>query len=249
MSVRDQLTRLVELQAAEIDKRRVDAEIGALPGARAALQAQVEQARAMVSAAEEDREASLKRRRAFEGQLQEVEAKLDKYREQEMLVKTNEQLWAIQEEMKGAQSQISSIEEGILEEMERADGCVSTIQEAGEQLARVEAEVAETGRELDARQASLESESAEAATRIEAIRAEADQDLLAKYDRVASVRNGVAIAEAVGQNCSACNVQIRPQVSLEVHKMEETLQCDNCKRILFSREALQLPAELQVATE
>ncbi len=249
MSVRDQLTRLVELQAAEIEKRRVDAEIGALPGERAALQAQVEAVRTMLTAAEADREESLKTRRSLEGELQDAEAKLEKYQEHEMLVKTNEQLWAIQGQMKGAQAQIGSIEERILEEMERADGYTGTIAEAGTVLVRVEDEVAVAGRELDARQAERESESADAAARIEAIRADADADLLAVYDRVANVRNGVAIAEALGGTCTACNVQLRPQVSLEVHKMEATLQCDNCKRILFSRDALQLPAELQVALD
>jgi len=247
MSVREQLTRLVELQAAELEKRRLDAQIGTLPGERAALQARLEQARAMVSAAEADRDDSVKTRRSLEGSLQEAEAKLDKYREQEMLVKTNEQLWAIQGEMRAVQTQIGSSESQILEEMERADRCAATIAEAVAGQARTEREVSEAGRDIDARQAQLESESAAAAQRVESIRADTDAELLATYERLARVRHGVAIAEAVAGTCTACNVQLRPQRLVELHRMEQTLQCDNCKRILFSREVLQLPAELQVS--
>lgn len=66
-------------------------------------------------------------------------------------------------------------------------------------------------------------------------------DRLAKiYDRMAKrSRDGIAVAEVVNGSCSACFIQLRPQVQLNVKKGDEIIVCESCTRILYlaSREA------------
>jgi len=246
MKIREQLNRLVELQVAELDLRRLEATLADLPARQHAAEQRIEQARARIAEAEARREDNLKDRRQLEGQLQDIEAKVEKYREQEMLVKTNEQLWALQAEIRQSQQQAGAIEERILEEMESADALRDDIGKRQEELAQIEAEVAAQLVELEQQRVAWEQQRQEAGARIASIGAQIGEDLLALYGRVKGVRGGVAVAEARDGTCLACNVRLRPQLYLEVLNMDRPVQCDNCKRILFSREALELPSSVQI---
>lgn len=244
MSVREQLTRLVQLQVTELALRRVESELGAIPADRAAAQEKVDAARAGVAAAEAELEANRKSLRQHEGELQEAETDRDRYREHELRVKTNEQLWALQGEMRQALGVIDAVEETILEEMESADALGVAIQQCQRDLGQAETEVEVTLRDLAAKQVRLEQERVQASDRIGALETEVDEELLAKYRRL-STRAGVALAEALDGTCLGCHVRLRPQLYLEVLSLEAPVHCDSCKRILYSREALKLPSSVQ----
>lgn len=249
MSIREQLKQLTVLQAAELELRRMEAELAAIPGQREAEQRRIKVAGERLAAAEAEREDCLKNRRQHESELKDVEVKLDKYRDQELLVKTNEQLWAIQAEMRQAQEHIDSIEEKILEEMENADALSAAIDLRGDELKVAEREVTSSLRELDASQKRLENERDDEKRHIESAAAEVGDDLRKLYERVKRARGGVAIGEALDGMCMACNVRLRPQLYLEVLNMQAPVRCDNCKRILFSREALELPSSVHVTAD
>lgn len=249
MSIRDSLIRLVELQAAEVELRQLESALAALPAERQALRSEIDAARRSVAAAEAAREECLKHRRKLEGELKDVETKLDKYREHELQVKTNEQLWALQAEMRTVQDKIGGIETGILEEMERADALASKITAAKAELATEERRVAEAVAQVDARDTEMQGQASSDRERIGQLRLLVG-DLLDTYDRVKNVRGGIGISEVTeAGNCSACQVRLRPQVALEATKMVEPVQCDSCKRLLFSRSALELPSSVQVAAD
>ena len=249
MSIRDQLARLVELQVAELELRQLEATLAEFPAQRSGLQAEVDQARELISAAEATRDDSAKHRRTLEGELQTAETRIDKYREQEMQVKTNEQLWAIQGEIRGVEAEVERIETGILEEMERADAGSRAIEAAKQQLSATEARVAAAIAQVDEREKQAVAEAERDRTRIQELR-EGVGELLDPYDRVKSVRAGVGIAE-IGPdgNCQACRVRLRPQLVLEAGRMDEPCQCENCRRILFSRSALDLPDSLELTAD
>lgn len=246
MSIRDQLARLVELQVAELDLRKLEARLAAFPREREKLDAEVEAARAAVKQGETDREESGKRRRTLEGELQTAEARVDKYQEQELQVRTNEQLWAIQAEIRGVREEIGRVETKILEEMERADAAASAIAAAQVRLKEVEQRVAAANADIDAREQEVMAAVAKDRAEIDELRAGVG-DLLDTYDRLKAVRGGVGVAE-IGPdgNCQACRVRLRPQLVVEANKLEELFQCENCRRILFSRTALDLPESLQL---
>jgi hypothetical protein len=56
----------------------------------------------------------------------------------------------------------------------------------------------------------------------------------AVYNRIsARIRDGVAVAEARNNSCSACFMALRPQMMAEVRRGDEIIFCDNCNRILY----------------
>ena len=44
---------------------------------------------------------------------------------------------------------------------------------------------------------------------------------------------GVAVAEAREGRCQECHLMLRPQMSVELKRNEEIVQCPACNRILF----------------
>ena len=73
------------------------------------------------------------------------------------------------------------------------------------------------------------------------LRQRISEDLLHRYEDIKKVRGGVAVAEALDETCLACNFTLRPQLYVEVRNVEEVLSCENCRRILFSRQTLEIP--------
>ena len=237
------------MQDAELRLGQIEEELASLPGQRSERQLRVTEAKASIAAAEAEREESLKTHRLREGELQDVEGRIDKYREQEMLVRTNTQLWAIQAEINQAQKAAGKAETKILEEMERADQLESEIQRRGADLEEIERLTRSEIEGIDQRQAELEIDRAKLTTDVHDLRITVDADLRARYERIKGRRGGVAIGEAVDGTCQACNVRLRPQLWLEVLNMETPVQCDNCQRILFARDALELPSSIKVAID
>ena len=249
MNIRDQLARIASLQDAELRLGRIEAELASLPGERREQQLCIKEARLSVEEAVAEREESLKAHRLCEGELQDVESKIDKFREQEMLVRTNTQLWAVQAEINQAQNAATTIETKILEEMERADHLELEIGHRKADLELAERVTGEEIAKIDQRQDELEVDSTKLAGDVNDLKITVDVDLQTRYEQVKTRRGGVAIGEAVNETCQACNVRMRPQLWLEGLNMETLAQCDNCQRILFARDALELPSSIKVTPD
>ena len=74
----------------------------------------------------------------------------------------------------------------------------------------------------------------------ERLLAELPKQMNALYKRIsARIRDGVAVAEARNNSCSACFMSLRPQVMAEIRRGEEIILCDNCSRILYYQPAEQ----------
>ncbi len=240
---------MASLQDAELRLGRIEAELATLPAERTERQQRIIDAKASIAATEAEREESLKTHRLREGELQDVEGKIDKYREQEMLVRTNTQLWAVQAEINQALKASGRIETKILEEMERADQLESEIGRRTEELGEAERITRDEIEQIDQRQAELEIDRTRLTSEVDDLRSTVDTELRARYERVKARRHGVAIGEAVEGTCQACNFRLRPQLWLEVLNMETPVQCDNCQRILFARDALELPSTIKVSAD
>jgi predicted nucleic acid-binding Zn-ribbon protein len=57
--------------------------------------------------------------------------------------------------------------------------------------------------------------------------------LLSQYDLIRSRRQGVAIVKINSNTCSACFMNLPPQLVIEVRKKDKVVQCPSCQRILI----------------
>ena len=58
-------------------------------------------------------------------------------------------------------------------------------------------------------------------------------DIRSQYERIVERKQGLALVEATGENCGACQFQLRPQVINELLLGESVVVCENCSRILY----------------
>jgi uncharacterized protein len=226
------LERLVRLQHAESDLRRVEAELQEVPQKRAEAEAALAGERGRLDHSREAQAQSQKARRQHEADLQDLEAKRSRYKGQLMEVKTNKEYTAMLHEIEGVEREIRGREDQILAEMEKSEGLAAEVKVEEEAFKAAEGHSRESGRALDERARDLEAERTRLAAERDAVAATVPADVLELFQRVAKLR-GVAVAEARDGMCQVCHVKLRLQMYAEIKRNEEIQQCPACNRILY----------------
>ena len=150
-----------------------------------------------------------------------------------MAVKTNEQLHAMQHQMKAVTDEVGQHEERVLVNMMQADETNATIKKAEAALKAAQAKVASERATIETEAKSHQATVAEcAAARDKVVAAMDNKGAVDTFMRIAKVR-GTAIARAEGERCTICQVRLRPAVFAEVRKNDSLVQCDSCNRILY----------------
>ena len=240
-----QLIRLQELDsAAERHRRR----IADIPAAQAALDARLAERTAAVDGVKARIAACQAARRDLDRELATVQARLSKYKNQLMEVKTNKEYQAMQKEMATAEEEIGGLETRTLERMEEADTLAVELKTAEAALKSEEAEIARERQRLEQEKgtaaASLEHTTAERTRTAATVSREA----LAVFERIAAGRKGQAMAEARDGLCTVCHVRLRPQIFNHARRNDSIIQCDSCQRILYYVQAAPAAAPPPPAT-
>ena len=179
-----------------------------------------------------------KRRRTHEGEVDLMRAKLSKFKDQLMSVKTNKEYTAMLHEIQMAEDQIRGAEDKVLEIMEESESMERELKATEKELKTRSGEILASISKSEASVPALETEASRLLAEKHSMETRVGSELLARYRRIADARKGIALAEAKDELCSACHVRIRPQVYADVRRTETIFACDSCSRLLFSREAL-----------
>jgi predicted nucleic acid-binding Zn-ribbon protein len=241
------IEKLLELQIADTEIRKLREEVAALPKRVAAIEQKLAGTKAhleKVKAAAKDDDA---KRKKFEASIKDLQGKISKYRDQSLDVKTNEQYKALQHEIQFAEQEIRLNEDRILEVMVNVDARDKEVKAAEVQL---KAETAEIEKEKeDARKVTAENQQklTEWNAKRDALRQGVDEDVLRQYERVAKFR-GTGLAEVRAQKCMGCQVMLRPQTYNEVTHGNKVMSCESCQRIYYYNPANEVKPEQEVVT-
>ena len=236
------IQKLLQLEEIERELTRLRAEVAALPRRVGEIEAKLAGVRADMERARKALKDIEVARRQREADIQNLQQKISKYRDQMLSVKTNHEYKALGSEINFAEQETRLIEDKILEGMLETEVRERDLRtaEAAQKLQQAEVEK----EKYLARQRTDEDQKhmAELSPQRDALRAAVNPDLLHHYDRVFKLR-GSSLAEARDQMCLACHVQLRPQVFLDITTTDEVLTCDSCSRILYFNPANAAPAE------
>jgi uncharacterized protein len=233
VSMHADLERVIKLQRLDAAAQEAQRRLTDAPERSRAIEARLEAAHQRLASAKERLTANQNARRAIEKDVAVHQARLSKFRDQAMAVKTNQEYHAVQKEIGFAQTEIKTLEDRILERMIEADELSSLVK-------RAEADVASEQKAVEADRKAMTVELAELKTSLERITTERadvvraiDPQVLKIFELVSKRRNGVAVAEARDGICTICHVRLRPQVFNTVRRNDAITQCDSCQRILF----------------
>jgi hypothetical protein len=226
------LERLVQLQRAESELKRVEADREAVPRVRGELAGKLAEERGRLDAARSGLDGCQKARRQHEQGLQDLEAKRSKYKGQLMDVKTNKEYTAMLHEIEAVEREIRVLEDQILSEMERAEALAAEVKREEALYKAVEEQGRRETQALDERDRRLEEEAARLRRERDQVAGTVPEEALALFQRVARLR-GSAVAEARDGMCQLCHMKLRLQMYVELKRNEVIVQCPSCSRILY----------------
>lgn len=214
----------------------IEGAIAAVPGRIEELEREIEEQKEKLASAETSIQEEKNRSLKLEADLASAQSNLSHYEEQVFKVKTNEQLWAVQKEIKFTQDKISDLETQIIESMEALDSGNRELEEATKLLERLTAENTKKVEELQQQCEEMKAEYQRMTEGQEGLRNQIPDEHLEQFDRILKSKGDVAIAIARDETCQACHVRIRPQTYMLVKNRKGIFLCDNCSRILYYEE-------------
>jgi uncharacterized protein len=227
------LKLVIRLQ--EVDNRLADLhkEISALPIHIAEIEKKLVSHERKLEADRAALAGNQKERKKCDTDIQTQEQKISKLKDQMVSAKTNDQYRAFQNEIEFCQNEIRKCEDRILELMGESEPLDRNVKAAEASLktekTQVEAEK-QQARERTAvdqkAQADLQKERAEIVAGIA-------PGVYQRYTRIAKMRRGIGVAEAIDGRCSACNIAMRLQFFQDLKKGEQVMSCESCGRILY----------------
>src|SRR5712692_4843127 len=193
--VHPDLRTVIELQQVDLKIAELTSQIDDLPSQIEVLETQLKQ---FIQAHEERKQrlsANQKERRELEGEIQAIQGKISKHKDQLYQLKTNEQYRAMLKEIEGEEANIRKIEDGILEKMVEAEELQKQVQEAVVVLEREKARVAAEKTRLESLRQTAVAERDQELSRRQELASALSADVLDRYERLRKARHGVAIAQ------------------------------------------------------
>ena len=228
-----QLQYLINLQKFDLRIFQIQDQLRKAPELLKAAEAPFQEILTKLQALKNTGESLLKQRRSGERELATQEEQLLKIRNRLSELKTNKEYQAHLFEIELARKKKDSIEENVLEMMERVEQNEQAVKEVEEQAKEAQKVFEVEKARLETHFANLANELADLEQQQKTLAEMVDKPLLARYNRLKTMRKGYAVAQLRGGACGGCQLQLPPQLVAEVKRGEELLDCSYCHRILY----------------
>jgi predicted nucleic acid-binding Zn-ribbon protein len=231
----EQLERLIKLQQIDLKLRAVNHVIEEFPSRTASAELPLKESQVLLSSSKQKLESSEKKKRDKERELEEIDDKVRKLKARTVEIKTNKEYQALLKEVESFEKQRSEREDEILLIMEESDT-------ASKQIKAEEAKFRTAKDKVEALKKKLGDEKSEVEKELLTIKEErtriaqtVDKEIYELYMSLMEACNGLAVTEAKEEICQGCNMNIPPQLFVELKKNEDIISCPQCRRILYFR--------------
>ncbi len=231
----EDLKLLMELQGIDtiiIEKSDI---IETIPGKVASVEQPLKDALGAYDRAKQRLDGLVKKKKDREQHLEDVNEKLKKLKARISDIKTNKEYQAHLKEIESAEKDQRTVEDEVLAVMEALD---TTQREAKALEVTVKAEEEKINafrRKLQEDVAVIEGEIDDLRLRREGYVKALDNEAYRMYRKLFEAKRGLAVVETRGRYVRGCNMNIPPQLFVEIKKNEKIIQCPQCSRILYWR--------------
>lgn len=231
--MREKMERLVALQTVDLKIQEMERVKEEIPQRLASLEEEFKKEEEKLKAERTGLEKLQKDRRQKEKELEEEIDRVKKAEARVFEIKTNKEYQAVLKEIETAKKLNRQREEEILGILERFEEMQTQLGKHEKILEARRKEYQREVAELKQKAASFEAEMADEVRQRQAQEKEIPRELLIKYRMLSEKRQGVAVARVINGVCLACNMNLRPQLYIELQKQDTLIVCPNCNRILF----------------
>lgn len=229
-----ELEKLIDLQVTDTNIRRLKKIIDTAEERRAVIEQEFEGHASSIREIQNRRDSLHASRADLDKQIAENKVYLERADRNLKHSQNQKEYETAMRETDALQKQIAAYETQLIETLGTTEEVDKELESRSEEInsldGKRDAALGEFDAEVDAARAELETETAKREEVFQTL----PKQLASVYNRLAQrSRDGIAVAEVVNGSCSACYIQLRPQVQLNVKKGDEIITCENCTRILY----------------
>jgi len=224
---------LIQLQQIDSKIRAIQRTIEDVPRKITEGESPLQDSQNVLNMIKQQYDAFEKKKREKERALEDLNDKINKLKMRTGEIKTNKEYQALLKEIKAVEDDRSSIEDDILSAMEDADTL-------GKQIKTEEQNYRANKEKFEALKKDIENEKSETEKElltVQGIRDKVieavDSEVYDQYVMLLEICGGLAVIEVKDEICQGCNMNIPPQLFVELKKNEEIYNCPHCRRILY----------------
>ncbi len=223
---------LTKLQ--QIDEKLIEVShfLSAVPSKLKSIDKKINNSFQIVTNASDKLTANQKKRRDVEAKVQDTKTLISKYKRQLSDVRTNKEYTSLLHEIAETEKKGDSLEEEIISEMLKADDIEEEIKSATQKAQEAKKKFTKEIEALLKKKAEQEELKANLIKEKKNLLPNIPSDLIALYNKISIMNNGISLSAVTGEFCSMCHMRIRPQVLNELKAENSIILCENCGRIL-----------------
>jgi len=229
----EMIEKLLILQERDRQIGRVQAELAHIEPERQELRAKAAGAQGALEKAKQKIKETESRRKDLELEVQAKKQLIERYANQQLQTRKNEEYRALAHEIETCKEAIFKIEDQEIELMEQAETAqkemVKAAQAESEARKLVDGQVAQLGE----REGNLKKELAELEANREELAGAVDESARARYERLTKSKGGNVVVGVQHGVCGGCHMRLPAQVLVTCQGQQELVSCTNCGRILY----------------
>lgn len=235
IDIKAQLVLLRELQEIDIHLRQIEEELELIPQQIEEAKSEWLQASSDLTQKAEDRAGAEKEKHGLERELDYCVEHLKERENKLYAIKTNKEYQAALKEIADGKRANREREDAILKLMEKNEQLSAEITQLSGRAADKEAEFKKEEAELERKRKELDTEKGAREAELMKLKGKVDKALLEKYDFI-HARYPDPLAPVVKGICKGCNMNIPPQVYIELLKGLKAHFCPHCHRFIYAGE-------------
>jgi hypothetical protein len=208
----------------------INPERESLRGKAASTQGSLDAAKTRVKQIESER-------KRLELDVESKKTQIEKYANQQLLTRKNEEYKALAHEIEMAKDAISKIEDQEIVLMEQAEAAQKEVVRANAEAAAAKKLVDDQIGVINDREINLKKELAELQTGRAELAAGVDESTRNRYERILKSKGENVVVGIEHSSCGGCHMRLPAQIVTSCRGEAELITCPNCGRILyFSRD-------------
>ncbi len=169
----------------------------------------------------------------LENQVEAKKTQIEKYSNQQMETKKNDEYQALAKEIRGCRRAIYDIEEKELELMEEAEKLVVEVAAAKQESEKLAGDVNAQIEALGGREKELAVELEKLKEERPALMDTVEQRYFRLYERLRKNKKDNVIVGVDFGICGGCHMKLTPQEIVQCRQQKEIVSCSNCGRIIY----------------
>lgn len=218
----------LDRQLAQLRREKKD-----VPERVAMIEARLHAHRESLKAAQEEIKKTTASMKQLEVDIEAARQKIQRFREQEMQIKSNEEYRALEHEIAVVQQSIRGMEDQELALMEKLEELKATAKTRENDLQLEERRVEEDKALLQKRVETVDGNIADLERKRSGLVQHVDPTWLARYEKVFRRWGDFAVVAIENGACGGCHMKLTPQIVHDAKKGERIVTCSYCNRMLY----------------